>query len=221
MKSALRILLVLSSASLIAACQATPTQTTASSSTVTASADIQAAAQKLAAMDLQTATQTGRALGSFEMLEWAQKNQSASAELKLSTALSLLSSHPELVSLLSSSQLAGGDGGPGGPGGPGGGMGGPPAGMGGGPGGLPPNLEEIRSKYPELATSLEAMQSLSPEERRTKMDALLAEHPEYQEVLMPPGGGPGGPPPSGMPSGQPPVPPVTAASATVITGTQI
>lgn len=103
------------------------------------------------------------------------------------------------------------------PGGPGfGGPGGP----GGQPGGLPPNIEEIRAKYPELATALEEMQSLSPEERRSKLDTLFTEHPEYREALMPPAGmgpgGPGGPgetPPSGFPSGRPPQPGASASPA--------
>lgn len=76
-----------------------------------------------------------------------------------------------------------------------------PGGM-GMPGALPPNIEEIRSKYPELATALESMQSLSPEERRTKLDALFAAHPEYMEAMRPPQGMM--PPPSGVfPSGAP------------------
>jgi len=75
---------------------------------------------------------------------------------------------------------------------------------GGGPMGLPPNIENIRAQYPELAAALEAMQNLSPEERRTQMEALFSEHPEWREVLMPPrGGGPGGMQPGGMPPPQP------------------
>lgn len=95
-------------------------------------------------------------------------------------------------------------------------FGAPPGG--GGPMGLPPNIEEIRAQYPELATALEAMQDLSPEERRTQMDALFTEHPEWREVLMPagggPGGGPGGMPPGGMPPGgmQPPQPSASPAA---------
>lgn len=83
----------------------------------------------------------------------------------------------------------------------------PPEGFGpgpggpGGPGGLPPNFEQIQAEYPELAAALEEMQDLDPETRRTQMDALFAEHPEWQAVLMPPGGGMGGP---GGPGGQPP-----------------
>ena len=64
----------------------------------------------------------------------------------------------------------------------------PPGGMGPGAGGLPPNIEAIRTQYPELATALESMQSLTPEERRTQMDALFTAHPEWREALMPPGG---------------------------------
>ena len=71
----------------------------------------------------------------------------------------------------------------------------PPGGFGSGgpggmgmPGGLPPNIEEIRSKYPELATALESMQTLSPEERRSKLDALFAAHPEYMDAMRPPQG---------------------------------
>ncbi len=94
---------------------------------------------------------------------------------------------------------------------------GAPPGGGGPMGGLPPNIEEIRADYPELAAALEEMQDLDPEARRAKMDALFAEHPEWQEVLMPPGGpgGPGGMPPGGGPGGMPPggmMPPQASAS---------
>lgn len=100
-----------------------------------------------------------------------------------------------------------------GPGGPGGGpgMGMPPDG--GMPGGLPPNAEELRIEYPEFIAALEAMQDLDPEARRTAMDALFAEHPEWRELLQPPGGGgmpPGGP---GGPMGSPPPAPVASPAA--------
>lgn len=103
--------------------------------------------------------------------------------------------------------------GPGGPGGPGGGpgMGMPPDG--GMPGGLPPNAEELRIEYPEFIAALEAMQDLDPEARRTAMDALFTEHPEWRELLQPPGGGgmpPGGP---GGPMGSPPPAPVASPAA--------
>jgi hypothetical protein len=79
---------------------------------------------------------------------------------------------------------------------------GAPPGSGGGPMGLPPHIEGIRAQYPELATALEAIQDLGPEERRTRMEALFTEHPEWREVLMPPGGGSGGMPPP-QPSASP------------------
>ncbi len=101
--------------------------------------------------------------------------------------------------------------GPGTPGGGGPGMGMPPGG--GMPGGLPPNAEELRIAYPEFIAALEAMQDLDPEARRTAMDALFTEHPEWRELLQPPGGGgmpPGGP---GGPMGSPPPAPAASPAA--------
>lgn len=206
------LLLSLLTALSLSACQASGTTTpnAASSATtgVSASANIQTLAQTLAGLTSDQAVQRARATGSLELLQWAQANGSASAEVKQSTAVTLLTAHPDLVTLLS--DTSGGPGGaPGGMGGPGG-M--PPGGM-GGPGGLPPNIEEIRTQYPELAAELEAMQSLTPEERRTKMDALIAAHPEYSAVLRPQGMGPGGMPPSGAPGGSPPPMPSASPSA--------
>ena len=78
----------------------------------------------------------------------------------------------------------------------------PPGGQMPGPMGLPPNLEEIRATYPELAAALEAMQDLDPEARRAQLETLFSEHPERREAMMPPGGmGPGGMPPGSMPPG--------------------
>lgn len=77
-----------------------------------------------------------------------------------------------------------------------------PGGPGGMAGGLPPHFEAIKAKYPELAAALEAMQELDPEARRTQMEALFTEHPEWREVMMPPQGmtPPNGSPPPGFPA---------------------
>lgn len=100
------------------------------------------------------------------------------------------------------------------PGGPGGGpgMGMPPGG--GMPGGLPPNAEELRIEYPEFIAALEAMQDLDPEARRAAMDELFTEHPEWRELLQPPGGA-GMPPGGGQggPMGAPPAAPVASPAA--------
>jgi len=177
----------------------------------TGNADIQSTVSQLLALNSEQQTQLARALGSVELLDWSSQNQSASAEVKQRSATALLQKKPQLLNLVSNrfknqTVTSGGVMGPGGPGGM-------------GPGGLPPNFAEIQSKYPELATALEAMQSLSPEERRTKMEALFQAHPEWQAVLAPPqgmgpgmGGGPMGSPPPGFSPGNFPAP-IASASA--------
>ncbi len=114
------------------------------------------------------------------------------------TSTFLITACGETIPTSTTSQLSNGQtvAGPGGAGAPGG--------QRGDQGGLPPNFAEIQADYPELAAALEAMQSLSPEERRTQMDALMQEHPEWAALLMPPGtppGGQAGPPPGGGPPG--------------------
>lgn len=193
----------------------------------TGTADLQSTVSQLLALSADQQTQLARTLGSVELVDWVSQNQSASAEVKQSSATTLLQSKPQLLSQVSSrfknqtGQAGAGMGGPGGMppgGGPGGGM---------GPGGLPPNFAEIQTKYPELATALEAMQSLTPEERRTKMEALFQANPEWQAALAPPQGmgpggpggfgGPGGPmgspPPGFVPGGSPPPAPAASPSA--------
>lgn len=111
---------------------------------------------------------------------------------------------PELLSMLQNPGQGAGGMPPGGAGGM------PPGdmGMGGMPGGLPPNAEALRIEYPEFIAALEAMQDLDPEARRTAMDTLFAEHPEWQELMRPQGG------PQGMPPGRDPMAqPAAQASA--------
>ncbi|MGV3522893.1 MAG: hypothetical protein ACO1RX_01640 [Candidatus Sericytochromatia bacterium] len=82
-----------------------------------------------------------------------------------------------------------GPGGRGHAGPPGGKMGRPGFGM-GMPGQVPPTLA---SSNPELAAALEALQDLTPEERKAKIDALREEHPDWfpGPMMAPPAGGPG------------------------------
>ncbi|MGE3725600.1 MAG: hypothetical protein AB7I41_08625 [Candidatus Sericytochromatia bacterium] len=177
----------------------------------TDTADIQSTVSQILALNSEQQTQLARTLGSVELLDWSSQNQNASAEVKQRSATALLQNKPQLLSLVANrfKNQSGGPGIP--PAGPGGGM---------GPGGLPPNFAEIQSKYPELAKALEAMQNLSPEERRSKLEALFQDHPEWQAALAPPQGmgpsmgGPMGSPPTGfVPGGSPPPWPVVSPSA--------
>ena len=49
-------------------------------------------------------------------------------------------------------------------------------------------IEELKTTNPELATQLEALKDLSAEERKTKMDELLAKYPEELKNFAPPQG---------------------------------
>lgn len=213
MKSHHRVLLLSSFLPLLTACgtvalSGNPGSSGTSASTsasATASADLQTAITQFLGLTADQQVSLAKAMGNLDLLDWSQQNASASTDSRKTSFTALLASKPTVATALQAGLKAGG--GQGGPGGAPGGMGGP-----GGPGGLPPNIEEIRSKYPELATALESMQSLTPDERRTQMDALFKAHPEWQSVLMPAGGpggmgGPGGsPPPGGFggPGGSPP-----------------
>lgn len=191
--SMLSLLPLLASCGTLPLANGSASSTTASSS---AAADLQNTLKQFLGLSADQQLQLAKALGSLELLDWTQQNQTASAENKQTSATALLTAKPTLISQLATSlkTQASGQRGPGGP---------------GGQGGLPPNLDAIKTQYPELAAALESYQSLTPEERRSKMDALFQAHPEWQSVLAPPGGiGPGGPmgsPPPGMPpSGMPP-----------------
>lgn len=192
-----------STAALQALSQAAPTANSGA-------ADLQKTVSQLLALSSEQQTQLARTINSQELLDWSSQNQSASAEAKQTSATTLLQSKPQLLSLMSNrfkNQTG-------------------QVGM--GPGGLPPNFADIQSKYPELATALSAMQNLSPEERRTQMNALFQAHPEWQAALAPPQGmgGPGGPggfgspngpmgspPPGFVPGGSPPPLPIASPSA--------
>lgn len=196
------------SSSLFTGCGSTTAASVSNSTQTAATADanIQAALQSLSALSSEQQLALAQSMGSTQLLEWAQTNSSATADVRNAAAEALLKQQPTLAAQIAArSQNSRGMG----PGGAMGGPGGMPPGGGMGPGGLPPNIEEIRTQYPELATALESMQSLTPEERQTKMEALFTEHPEWREALMPAGGmppgGAGGMPPSGMgPGGTPP-----------------
>lgn len=208
----LRLYLLSCMLPLLASCGTVTTPTTGSGTTGTsATADLQTTITHFLALSADQQVSLAKAMGSLDLLDWAQQNQSASSDSRKTSFTALLSAHPSLAAQIASVSN-GAQGGMGGPGGQ------PP---GGGPGGLPPNIEEIRAQYPELATALENIQSLSPDERRTQMDALIQAHPEWQAVLMPAGGpggspppggfgGPGGSPPPGFPSGGPAGPPPSA-----------
>ncbi len=208
-------LLSLSSA-LMTGCGSNPAANVAASTqtAATASANIQAALQSLSALSSEQQIALAQSMGSTELLAWAQTNSSATAEARNTAAENLLKQQPTLAAQIAARAQNPRGMGPGGM--PGGGM---------GPGGLPPNIEEIRTQYPELATALESMQSLTPEERQTKMEALFTEHPEWREAMMPAGGmppggagmppggmGPGGMPPSGPPPSGMPAPRASATT---------
>jgi hypothetical protein len=198
MKKVALSLMFLIPAALSACSTATsPTQTGTNLSQSAGSVDLQATLQQFSALSAAQQLELARSMGSLDLLDWATANQSATAEARATAASTLLTQKPALAAEIAAQiqRSAGGMGGPGG-GMPPGGAGGP-----GGMGDLPPNIEAIKNTYPELAAALEAMQSLTPEERRTQMDALFTAHPEWREIVMPAGGmgGPGGTPPSGAP----------------------
>ncbi|MGV3524695.1 MAG: hypothetical protein ACO1RX_10735 [Candidatus Sericytochromatia bacterium] len=191
-----RATVILSLLSSLAACapgSVTQSGTPATGSTQTS---VAASVSQVMALSSEQQIQLARSVGSVSLLDWAESNASASTETRQAALTTLLNSDTSLAAQIGSMGQGGGPGrmGPGGM---------PPGGMGpGGPGGMP-NMAEIEANYPELAAALKALEGLSPEERRTQMDALLAAHPEWQAAFPspPPGGmgGPGGVPPNGPP----------------------
>ncbi|PIQ27382.1 hypothetical protein COW36_22535 [bacterium (Candidatus Blackallbacteria) CG17_big_fil_post_rev_8_21_14_2_50_48_46] len=168
-------------------------------STGLTSTSIESIVSQFLALPTTEQTIVATEIGSTELQTWAQSNQSTTTAAKQQSLQTLLSSKASLSTQLNERLFNKGNfqnrqnqtGMP------------QPGQAGRGPGGLPPNFTEIQTQYPELATALEELQSLGPEERRTKMEALFQAHPEWQAVMMPPQGlgpgGPGQPPPSGMP----------------------
>lgn len=204
----LRTTLILALLGTLGACapgSVTQTGTPATSGTQTS---VAASVSQVLALSSEQQIQLARSVGSVSLLNWAESNASASAETRQATLTTLLSADTTLATQIGSMGQSGGPGGMG-PGGM------PPGGMGPGrPGGMP-NMADIEANYPELAAALKALEGLSPEERRTQMDALLAAHPEWQAAFPspPPGGmgGPGGMPPNGSPPSGFPRPAATAA----------
>jgi hypothetical protein len=224
-KSALILILLAPTPLLFSACNAQAlnqalgqSAQNANNASTIGSADLQSTLTKFLALSADQQVSLAKNINSLELLDWTTQNQNAKAEAKTTSAQALFQNKPQLLNLVAArlqNRAGNSIAGPGGPNGMGG--------SGGQPGGLPPNFAELKSNNPELATELEAMQTLTPEERRTKMDALIQAHPEWQMALAPPQGmggpngigGPNGSPPPGFTPGssQPPFPIASATPA--------
>ena len=59
-------------------------------------------------------------------------------------------------------------------------------------GGIDKQIADLKTTNPDLAAQLEALKTLTPEERKTKMDELIAKYPDVLKNFAPPQGGPQG-----------------------------